>query len=187
MSSSTETIAPSQILKFWFSEETRPLWFRSTDAFDEQIRRRFESAFHDALDGRLAHFRESAEGALALVILLDQFPLNMYRGEAEGFLGEAPAREVAEEAIRRGFDRSMKDDEKSFLYLPFMHSEDLADQDRSVSLFEQAGLSNNLRWARHHRDIVRQFGRFPHRNAVLGRESSAAELAWLESPEAFKG
>jgi len=119
------------------------------------------------------------------VVLLDQMPLNMFRGQPESFSTEAQSREVAGRAIERGLDQSLPDNQKAFLYLPYMHSEALVDQDRSVELFERAGLRENLRWAKHHRGIVRRFGRFPHRNAILGRESTPDEIEWLASPDSF--
>ena len=121
------------------------------------------------------------------MILLDQFPLNMFRGRPEGFATEADSRAVAERAIERGFDQALDDQGKAFLYMPFMHSEFLADQERSLALFAAAGLDANLKWARHHRDIVHRFGRFPHRNAVLRRQHTPDETEWLASPEAFRG
>ncbi|MCA1790705.1 MAG: DUF924 domain-containing protein [Thioalkalivibrio sp.] len=127
------------------------------------------------------------EGALALVILLDQFPLNMFRGTAEAFASEGRAREVADHAIRQGWDRRMNDIRKGFLYMPFMHSESLTDQDRAVQVYRDAGIADSLRWAEHHRRIIVRFGRFPHRNEPLGREPTAEERAWLASREAFRG
>lgn len=172
---------------FWFSEAVRPLWFRSTPAFDAEVRRRFLGTWEAAADGRLDDWRKTPSGALALVIVLDQFPLNMFRGEARSFSTEAQARAVAAEAIERGWDWGLDDAEKAFLYLPFMHSEAVADQDRAVQLYRDAGLADSLRWARHHREIIRRFGRFPHRNAALGRESTREEREWLGSKEAFRG
>lgn len=176
-----------EVLSFWFSEQVRPLWFRSTPAFDAEIRERFEETWAAVRDGRLGEWEGDARGALALVIVLDQFPLNMYRDQGLSFSTEAAARMVAAHAIDQGWDRELDEAGKAFLYLPFMHSENLADQDRAVTLFEAAGLENNLRFARHHREIVRRFGRFPHRNAALGRECSEEERAWLKSKEAFHG
>jgi len=178
---------PTKVMTFWFDERVRPLWFASTPAFDQEVRERFESTWRAARDGRLNAWEATAEGALALVLVLDQFPLNMYRGRPEAFATEARARAVADRAIALGFDRMLDDERRGFLYLPYMHSESLADQDRSVSLYEAAGLIEGLRWARHHRDIVRRFGRFPHRNAILGRESTSAEVAWLASEEGYRG
>ena len=122
-----------------------------------------------------------------MVIILDQFPLNMFRGLAESFHGEAKAIEIAKYAIDQSFDDLLTDEQKAFLYLPLMHSENLVDQDLSVTLFEKAGLTENLRFAKHHREIVRRFGRFPHRNRILNRQSTEAELEYLASDEAFHG
>jgi uncharacterized protein (DUF924 family) len=176
-----------EINEFWFSERVRPLWFRSTPEFDTQLRERFLATWQAATAGELDGWRDCAEGALALVIVLDQFPLNMFRGEARSFSTEQRAREVAAEAVARGFDQELDKSRLAFLYLPFMHSEDPADQERSVALFEAAGLQDNLHFAHHHRELIRRFGRFPHRNAILGRESSAEELEYLASKEAFLG
>lgn len=179
-------MTPETILAFWFDEENAKHWFRSTPEFDREIRDRFQDTWQVAAGSRLTDWEAGAEGALALVILLDQLPLNMFRDQPEGYSSEALSREVAARAIERGFDTAMDDRRKAFFYLPFMHSESLPDQDRSVALFEDAGLKENLRWARHHREIVRRFGRFPHRNAVLDRQSTAEETAWLDSPAAFR-
>lgn len=176
-----------EILELWFSEEAQKRWFKSTAAFDDELRRRFEHVVQAAIAGELDGWAETPEGALALVIVLDQFPLNIYRGEAASFAGEAASRRVAAAAIENGFDADLSEKQKVFLYMPFMHSENLADQDRAVALFEAAGLQDNLRWAKHHRGIVERFGRFPHRNAILGRDSTEDELAWLNSKEAFLG
>ena len=176
-----------QLITFWFSKRVRPLWFNATPEFDAELRKEYLETYQAAINGELAHWADRAEGALALVICLDQLPLNMFRGQAESFAGEAPARQVAATAIVEGLDQALTPMQKAFLYMPYMHSEDLADQDRALELFEQAGLTDNLHWAKHHRGIVARFGRFPHRNAILGRESTAEELAWLASDEAFTG
>ena len=173
------------LLDFWFSKAARDRWFNSTAEFDAALRQRYMDTWRQGRDGRLQHWEQGPGGALALVILLDQFPLNMFRDQPESFSTEAQSRAVASRAIESGFDAALPDDRKAFLYLPFMHSETLADQDRSVELFAAAGLDFNLKWARGHREIVRRFGRFPHRNAILGRTSSEEELAWLASPEGF--
>jgi len=182
-----ETVTAHELIDFWFSKPARERWFDSTPEFDRQVRERFLSTYEAAAAGELDHWQQTPAGALALVIALDQFPLNMFRGEARSFDTEARSREVAAAAIEQGLDEPLEDEQKAFLYLPFMHSESLADQDRSVALFEAAGLTDNLKWAYHHRDIVRRFGRFPHRNAILGRQSTAEEQAYLNSDEAFTG
>ena len=180
-------MSPHDLLQFWFDPERQAHWFNSTPELDREIGARFGALWQQGRDGALAHWEATPEGALALVILLDQFPLNMFRGRPEGFATEAASRGVAARAIERGFDQALDDQGKAFLYMPFMHSETLADQDRSLALFDAAGLEANLKWARHHRDIVRRFGRFPHRNAILGRPHTPEEEEWLTSPEAFRG
>lgn len=176
-----------EIVVFWFSARVQPLWFQSTAEFDAELTERFLRVWQAACEGALSDWEASAEGALALVICMDQFPLNMFRGRAESFFSETAAREVAGRAIGRGFDQSLNDPQKAFLYMPFMHSESLADQDRSVALFRAAGLSENAQFAEHHRDIIRRFGRFPHRNAILGREDTPQERAYRSSAGAYLG
>ncbi|MGF1546772.1 MAG: DUF924 family protein [Thiotrichales bacterium] len=178
---------PAAINEFWFSARVRPLWFNSTAVFDAELIAHYQTTWEAARSGRLASWESTPAGALALVIVLDQLPLNMFRGTAQGFATEQAAREVAARAIERGDDQALDHAGRAFLYLPFMHSEDLVDQDRSVALFEAAGLLENLRFARHHREIIQRFGRFPHRNAILGRPSTPGELAYLSSPQAFHG
>jgi len=178
---------PTEVIAFWFAETIQPLWFAVTPDFDEALRARFLTTYRAAAAGQLTDWEATPEGALALVIALDQFPLNLFRGQAESFATEAAARAVADRAIARGFDQAMPPIQRQFLYLPFMHSETLDDQERSVRLYQQPGLEDSLRFARHHRDLIARFGRFPHRNAILGRASTAEESAYLASPEAFHG
>lgn len=175
------------LVDFWFSPEVAKRWFNSTPAFDDELRERYRESHLAASRGALDEWQETALGALALVILFDQIPLNIYRGKAQSFATEARARAVAQQAIARGFDAQLTDAQKAFMYLPFMHSENLEDQDTSIQLFTRAGLDNNLRFAKHHREIVHRFGRFPHRNAILGRQSTDEEIAWLAGKDAFKG
>jgi len=177
--------APAAVLDFWFAPGMDKHWFRSTPALDRDIAVRFAELWQQGRDGALSHWEGTGDGALALVILLDQLPLNMFRDRPEGYSTEAAARRVAARAIARGFDGALARQRLPFLYLPFMHSENLADQHYAVTLFARAGLDDNLRFARHHRDIVARFGRFPHRNAILGRDSTAGEQAWLASPQGF--
>lgn len=159
----------------------------STPALDAEIRERFEQIWLAAKSGQLDAWKASAEGCLALCIVLDQFPLNMFRGEARSFSTEQQAVAVTKHAVAQGFDQQLPPERVMFLYMPLMHSEHLADQDESVRLFNAVGLLDNARFAEHHRGIVQRFGRFPHRNAALGRESTPAELEYLNSKEAFKG
>jgi uncharacterized protein (DUF924 family) len=183
----TNTLSPKSVLQFWFSPQVSELWFNSTPAFDLEVKRIFEPLYQEAMQGKLNDWEVSPEGSLALVIVLDQFPLNMYRGNKESFLSGDRALAAAKNAIQRGFDKYLVPEELPFLYLPFMHSEKLEDQNKSLELFEKAGLKNNLRFAHHHRDIIVRFGRFPHRNPALGRESTPEELAYLSSKEGYHG
>ncbi len=184
----SESVASSaEVVAFWFAEATKPLWFAATPEFDEALRERFLATYRVAKAGGLEDWEQTPLGALALVIALDQFPLNLFRGQAESFATEAAARAVADRAIACGFDQEMSSEQRLFLYLPFMHGEALADQERSVRLYQQAGSEESLHFARHHRDLIRRFGRFPHRNAILGRENTPQEIAYLASPEAFLG
>ncbi len=181
------TTTPLEVLTFWFTEPTPLLWFNSNPKFDQTLRERFFSTYEAAAANQLADWEQTPSGAVALVIVLDQFPLNMFRGQAQSFATEAAARAVADRAIARGFDSELKPQERLFLYLPFMHSESLTDQNRSVRLFEELVLEDSIRFAHHHHDLIKRFGRFPHRNAILGRNSTSEELAYLASPEAFHG
>jgi uncharacterized protein (DUF924 family) len=169
---------PSDIVQFWVHAGPKH-WFAKTDRFDAQIRERFETIHHSAARRELADWAQTAQGALALLILLDQYPRNMYRGSAHAFATDPLARCVAKAAIEAGFDRAVDPSLRNFFYLPLMHSEVVEDQDRCVVLSEAAG--EDMRWPLLHRDIIRRFGRFPHRNAELGRASTAEELAFLHS------
>lgn len=179
------SITAEQIVEFWFEEEVQKKWFNSTAEFDKQLKNRFEQLYENAAQGKLDAWKNAPVGALALCIILDQFPLNMYRDQEKSFATEAAARDIAHHAIEQGFDRELDNEHRLFLYLPFMHSENADDQDFSVKLFSDAGI--DTRFAEHHREIVRRFGRFPHRNEALGRECTAEERAYLESDEAFHG
>jgi uncharacterized protein (DUF924 family) len=173
-------IAPAEIVSFW-REAGPDKWFEQDESFDQAIRVRFLPIYEAAANGELAASEESAEGALALVVVLDQFPRNMFRGNARAFETDALARAVADHALARGFDQVTDYAMRPFFYLPFMHSETLIDQDRSVCLYEALGDAEQLRYATGHRDIVRRFGRFPHRNRALGRDTTPAERAFLEA------
>lgn len=175
------------ILDFWFSADLRKQWFASTPALDQRLLHRFESTWARAATGDFDHWNTDPEGCLALIIILDQFPLNMFRGHAKSFSTEAQSINIARHAVAHGFDHDIEADRLAFLYMPFMHSENLANQNRSVELFTQAGLQANIRFAKHHHEIVRLFGRFPHRNAIFGRTSTPAELDYLASDHAFTG
>src|SRR5512134_3066534 len=175
-----------EILEFWFSEEAERLWFASTPAFDQEIRRRFAERFAEGASGQLRSWEETPEGCVALCILLDQMPRNMFRGSPRAFATDAKALAIAERAVNRGFDRELPPEHKQFLYMPFCHSEELANQVRALALFEAAGLRESLEFAKDRVAVMRRFGRFPHRNAVLGRTSTPEELKFLaESPNDY--
>lgn len=176
---------PDEVVDFWFSERLRPLWFARDEALDREIAERFGPAVEAARAGALDAWRGSARGALALVILLDQFPRNLHRGSARAFASDARAREVAGAAIDAGLDRGLSTEERQFLYMPFMHAEVIDAQQRSMRLFTELGDENTLDYARRHHDVIARFGRFPHRNAVLGRETTADEAAFLEEHGGF--
>src|SRR5690348_9562620 len=185
MSSVTTSIAaPETILTFW-REAGPDKWFTRDDVFDADIRQKFLATYEAAAAGKLAGWEATAEGALALAIVLDQFPRNMFRGDARCYATDPLAREVANRALKRGYDQDVPEAERGFFFLPFMHSEDMTDQKRSVALYREAG-DANLSYAERHADIIRRFGRFPHRNAVLGRTTTPEEQAYLDA-DGFKG
>ena len=186
-SRSYRVVTAQSVLDYWYSERSRPYWFASTPEIDQEIRTLFEPTWQAASRHELDSWCDTAEGCLALVIVLDQFPLNMYRGKELSFSTEAQSRRMARKAIQKGYVSQIEKDKLSFLLLPFMHSESLDDQNYSVKLFFEAGLDDNISFAQHHLAIVERFGRFPHRNAILGRKSTPEELAYLKSSEGFKG
>ncbi len=172
-----------EVLGFWFEELTSDDWFGGGEAVDERIRERF-LALHEALRSHVpASWRTTARGMLAAVIALDQFPRNLYRGDRRAFAADAAALGLAREALERGLDRGMSKEERKFLYLPFEHSEDPAEQARSVELFATLEDENTLYYAARHKEIIDRFGRFPHRNAALGRESTPEEIEFLKEPD----
>jgi len=169
----------ADVLAFWRAAGP-DRWFEKDDAFDAAIRETFLPLYERAAAGGLASWEDTAEGALALLIVLDQFPRNMFRGSARAFAADPLARAVAGRAIARGFDAAVPKQERLFFYLPFEHSEDPADQDRCCALFRALGDAELLKWAEMHADIIRRFGRFPHRNALLGRATTPEERAFLD-------
>jgi uncharacterized protein (DUF924 family) len=167
-----------EILTFW-REAGRKLWFARDEAFDEVIRERFEAVHMAAARGEFADWAETAEGSLALLILLDQFPRNLFRGSAHAYATDAMARSIAKQAVAAGFDQQVEPELRPFFYLPFEHSEDPRDQARGVELCEKLGDADTLKWARLHAGIIDRFGRFPHRNTALGRETTPEEAKFL--------
>lgn len=181
----TNIARADEVVAFWKAAGP-PKWFAKDEAFDAEIRDRFEPAYRAASDGRLDDWERAPEGALALVILLDQFPRNMFRGTEDVYRTDGKALLLAERAIERGHHQAVDQAMRRFFFLPFQHAEDLAAQDRAVALSEAFGDADAVTWARHHRDIVARFGRFPHRNALLGRETTPEEAAFLEESD-FRG
>jgi uncharacterized protein (DUF924 family) len=169
--------SPRPLLDFWRAAGEQR-WFSQDDAFDAALRESFLPLHEAAAAGQLAAWSATADGALALVLLLDQFPRNAFRGTPRMYATDEQARAAADAAIRAGHDQAVEAPLRQFFYLPFMHSEQLADLDRCVALNEAAG-GESLRFARHHRDIVQRFGRFPHRNDVLGRANTPEEERFL--------
>ena len=183
-----DTLA-GEVLAFWFGappHAARSEWFRKDAAFDASIRERFGLAIAKALAGAYGDWCTSAHGSLARVLLLDQFTRNAFRDSPQAFAGDARALATAEQAIERGFDATLDACERWFLYLPFEHSEDMAVQRRSLELFARLALEPDMQgpfdYAQRHADIVARFGRFPHRNALLGRASSDEETQFLQQP-----
>ena len=177
------------ILDFWFGASDaatrgrpRREWFRKDDAFDAAIRERFLAGYEAAAAHHLSAWEDTPYAALALVIVLDQFPRNMFRGEPRAFATDARALTVARRLVDRGFDRHYLVSERSFAYLPFEHAEDAAAQRRALALFEALGEPGGLDYARRHQEIIARFGRFPHRNAILGRPSAPEEVEFLRQP-----
>jgi uncharacterized protein (DUF924 family) len=173
------TVTPTDIISFW-RDAGPDKWWEKNEDFDREIRSKFLATHEAAARGELASFEGSAEGALALVLLFDQFPRNMFRDSARAFATDAQARAAASRAIARGFDQETEEAFRKFFYMPFMHSEFLADQDRCVQLFSALDDPEQGEHATIHRDIIAKFGRFPHRNRTLGRETTAAEQDFLD-------
>jgi uncharacterized protein (DUF924 family) len=184
--------SPQDVLNFWFGApgsaehgSTRALWFTKSDATDVLIRARFGSAVEEALRGELDHWGQDVQGALALIVLLDQFTRNIFRDTPRAFAGDAAALALAQRLADAGLDRQLSLHGRWFAYMPFEHAESLAAQERSVALFQRLaddGLPEPLDWAVKHRDVIARFGRFPHRNAVLGRASTPEEETFLRQP-----
>jgi uncharacterized protein (DUF924 family) len=188
----SEVERAEEVLEFWFGREDEPgygefreAWFKKDPKFDRQIRDRFETVYEEAAMGGLDGWKEEAQSCLALVILLDQFPRNMFRGDPRSYATDRKAQETAEYAVERALDRELPPFQRAFLYMPFMHSEDLEHQRRSAELFrtlEGSGESDSAGYAVRHMEIIERFGRFPHRNEVLGRRTTPEEAEFLTQP-----
>ena len=177
------TTHPAKIIDFWLGAGPKA-WFSKGDAFDRAVRLEFEADHFAAASGAYDVWAETADGSLALLLLLDQFPRNLWRGSSHAVATDPLARSIATAAITRGHDQAVAPTLRLFFYLPFAHSENAADQARSVALAEalerQAGDAGTLKWAKIHRDIIGRFGRFPHRNRCLGRQTTPEEQTFLD-------
>ncbi|NRF67983.1 DUF924 domain-containing protein [Aquincola sp. S2] len=194
MDRTSPALPPGAVLDFWFAPpgdpehlRTRAAWFRKDPAFDAQIRERFGATIEAALGGDVGDWAQTPAGALAEVIVLDQFTRNVFRDSARAFAGDARALAAAQAMVGRGDDRALAGVQRQFVYLPFEHAEDLGQQREALRLFaalerDEPQLDGLLRWAQAHHDIIERFGRFPHRNAALGRASTAEEAAFLKTP-----
>ncbi|WP_287817593.1 DUF924 family protein [Idiomarina sp.] len=170
------------ILDFWFKELTPKQWFAKSDELDNTIAKRFSDTLKAAKKGELWHWRETPHGRLAEVIVLDQFSRNIYRGSPRAFEQDVIALVLAQEAVEKGADKSLDASEKAFLYMPYMHSESALIHEEAMRLFSQPGLENNYKFEVRHKEIIDRFGRYPHRNRVLGRESTPEEEDFLKQP-----
>lgn len=180
------------VLTFWFQDPTgqtatyRQEWFAKNPDFDQAIRDRFLPLYEQAASGQLANWQETARGTLALILVLDQFPRNLFRDDPRSFATDVQALALTQHAIAHRFDQALPLIQRWFIYLPLMHSEDLTMQDLSVQVFRQfehdPDTQSSYPYAVKHRDVIQQFGRFPHRNAILGRENTPAETAFLQQP-----
>ena len=170
------------VLDFWFSAATQPLWFAKSDDFDQKIRDQFAQTLEQAKQCELYNWRETAEGRLAEIIVLDQFSRNLYRDQAASFAQDPLALSLAQETIQLGLDTKLRPEQRSFLYMPFMHSESGLIHEVALQLFEKLGNPINLDFEKKHKAIIDRFGRYPHRNHILGRQSSPEEIEFLKQP-----
>jgi uncharacterized protein (DUF924 family) len=170
------------VIKFWFEELTPQNWFENNPALDKQIESRFSSVLEQAARCELSDWRDSAQGRLAEIIVLDQFSRNVYRNTPKAYAQDPLALALAQEAIRLGVDKELVPERRSFLYMPFMHSESCLIHVEAEKLFRAPGLENNYDFELKHKAIIDRFGRYPHRNTILGRESSPEEVEFLKTP-----
>ena len=172
----------NEVIEFWFNELTPKQWFVKSDELDKSIKKRFSSTLEAAEKGELWHWRGTEKGRLAEIIVLDQFSRNIYRDTPKAFAQDAIALVLAQEAVAQSADESLEPQEKSFLYMPYMHSESKLIHKQAIELFDQPGLENNYEFEVKHKEIIDRFGRYPHRNAILGRESTSEEEDFLKQP-----
>lgn len=170
------------ILNFWFSETTQPLWFAKSEDFDHHIETTYKTVHAQAANAELWSWRRSAEGRLAEILVLDQFSRNLYRNSPKAFAQDGLALALAQEAISLQLDQQLSPEQRSFLYMPFMHSESKLMHEFALKLFQKLANPTNLEFEKKHKIIIDRFGRYPHRNEILGRHSSAEEIAFLSEP-----
>tara|TARA_R110000787_G_scaffold95011_3_gene198037 strand:+ start:1307 stop:1855 length:549 start_codon:yes stop_codon:yes gene_type:complete len=174
---------PNAILHFWFKEISAEQWWLKDLVFDQEIKSRFLNLHRAANKGELFGWRDTAQGRLAEIIILDQFSRNIYRESPQAFASDPLALVLAQEAIALGLDMKLAENQRSFFYLPYMHSESLLIHSQAIMLYEKLGNASNLAFEIKHQDIIKKFARYPHRNAILGRKSSAEEVAFLQQPD----
>ena len=179
------TITPQDILTFWFEELTPKQHYVKDDQLDATIIQRFSTIHASAVAGELAHWRESAEGRLAEIIILDQFSRNMFRGDARSWVYDPQALDLARAAVAAGDDLKIPEEQRSFVYMPFMHSESAQAHEEAVVLFEKLGNENSLKYELLHKAIIDQFGRYPYQNELLGRTSTPEEIEYLSNNKGF--
>ena len=178
-----DNITEKDILKFWFEETASSMWWKKDDDFDNLIKNRFLEIHSKAARCELVSWRHSAEGRLAEIIILDQFSRNMFRNTAQSFDCDSLALVLAQEAVNRVMDFDLTPIQRSFMYLPYMHSESLFIHERAVELYTKNNIKSNLEFELKHKVIIEKFGRYPHRNLILGRKSTKEELLFLEQPD----
>ncbi|AWV87609.1 DUF924 family protein [Acinetobacter radioresistens] len=171
-----------EILDFWFNPEHQSLWFSKSDTFDQKIRQNFSKVHAQAVQAELWSWRKTADGRLAEIIVLDQFSRNLYRDQPLAFAQDGLALALAQEAISLNLDAQLNPEQRSFLYMPFMHSESKMMHEFALKLFQRLGNPVNLDYEKRHKKIIERFGRYPHRNKILGRESTPEELEFLDQP-----
>ncbi|MGF1588802.1 MAG: DUF924 family protein [Pleurocapsa sp.] len=172
----------NEVLNFWFSEKVKPLWFKKNAEFDLEIKQRFLEIYQLATTGALDHWRHNSRHILALIIVLDQFSRNIFRNTPQAFAMDSQAVELTNYAVDNNYQQALSREQQVFLYMPLMHSENKSDQAKCVELFAELGKEDNLKFALKHQAIIDRFGRFPHRNQILGRESTPTEQEFLTQP-----
>ena len=178
-------MTPQDVLTFWFVETSEEQWFTKNDAFDETLRERFLAVYEDASAGRTAEWRSTPEGRLAEILVLDQFARNMFRDTPRAFAADEMALSLARGAVANGDDLTLEPHLRKFVYMPYMHSESIEAHDEAAKLFEDLGDESSIRYERLHREIIERFGRYPHRNELLGRPSTPEELEFLKTNPGF--